>query len=78
MQAGFFTNRGEERHGVERSGARVDEGSQWIAHVRHLDSAIQTVASHLLGVGDEYAVQFRNYINSATGRLNPKSSLNQP
>ncbi len=81
--------------------ACFDAGSQWIAHVRHADSAIQTVASHSYGVGDKSAVlvekiglskagkvqgllhdfgkfsaQFRDYINSATGRLDPQS-INQ-
>lgn len=101
MQADVSTNRGEMRHIVDGVGERVNEGSQWIAHVRHEDGAIQTVASHLLGVGDKsaaiaqkmglaragkiqgllhdfgkYSVQFRNYINSATGRLNSQS-INQ-
>ncbi len=74
--------------------ARASVTDQWIAHVRSADGAIQTVRSHLLGVGGKsallaqkaglakaaqvlglmhdfgkYSAQFRDYINSATGRI---------
>ncbi len=80
---------------------RTHAAGQWIAHVRNGDGAIQTVASHLFGVGEKaasivrkvglnrageiqgllhdfgkYSAQFRDYINSATGRLTA-NSLNQ-
>jgi CRISPR-associated endonuclease/helicase Cas3 len=83
-----------------KTAAKKIKHKTFVAHVRH-DDEIQTVMSHLIGVGNKakhvgqkiklsraaqlqgvmhdfgkYSAQFRDYINSATGRLKA-DSLNQ-
>lgn len=101
MQKSTPTNLVSKRSVFQGCGTQADADGQWVAHVRHGDGAIQTVASHLYGVGEKaaslarkldldkageiqgllhdfgkYSAQFRDYINSATGRLTSES-LNQ-
>lgn len=101
MHKSIRSNLADNTPASDACSTRTDAEGHWVAHVRHVDGAIQTVASHLFGVGEKaaslvrklgldrageiqgllhdfgkYSAQFRDYINSATGRLTA-NSLNQ-